>query len=218
MWAWCFVLAMITTSAAQQTKISGSVFDSNGAAVARASVEFESGGSIVRTTTDTAGNFTVLSTEAYGTLSISSPGFTTVRFEVPTATNGPLQIRLEPAGVIERILVRADDERIPSTPTSQFAVSQREINLSGALTIDDVLRQVPGFSLFRRSGGLTANPTSQGVSLRGVGANGASRALVLRDGVPLNSPFSESVTPRTPGTARKRSSNVRKTVALGASL
>ena len=189
MWAWCFVLAMITTSAAQQTKISGSVFDSNGAAVARASVEFESGGRIVRTTTDTAGNFTVLSTEAYGTLSISSPGFTTVRFEVPTATNGPLQIRLEPAGVIERILVRADDERIPSTPTSQFAVSQREINLSGALTIDDVLRQVPGFSLFRRSGALTANPTSQGVSLRGVGANGASRALVLLDGVPLNSPF-----------------------------
>jgi outer membrane receptor protein involved in Fe transport len=36
---------------------------------------------------------------------------------------------------------------------------------------------------------LSANPTSQGVSLRGVGANGASRALVLYDGVPLNSPF-----------------------------
>src|SRR4030095_11511500 len=76
-----------------------------------------------------------------------------------------------------------------STPTSQFAISQKEISQSGALTIDDVLRQAPGFSLFRRSGSLTANPTSQGVSLRGVGANGASRALVLVDGVPLNSPF-----------------------------
>src|SRR4029079_807031 len=72
---------------------------------------------------------------------------------------------------------------------SQFALTQNEISLAGALTLDDVLRQVPGFSLFRRSGGLTANPTSQGVSLRGVGANGASRALVLLDGVPLNSPF-----------------------------
>jgi outer membrane cobalamin receptor len=80
-------------------------------------------------------------------------------------------------------------ERIPSTPISQFALSQNEISLAGALTLDDVLREVPGFSLFRRSGGLTANPTSQGVSLRGVGANGASRALVLLDGVPLNSPF-----------------------------
>jgi len=48
---------------------------------------------------------------------------------------------------------------------------------------------VPGFSLFRRSGSLTANPTTQGASLRGVGANGASRALVMYDDVPLNSPF-----------------------------
>src|SRR4029434_1721815 len=32
-------------------------------------------------------------------------------------------------------------------------------------------------------------PTTQGVSLRGVGASGASRALVLADGIPLNDPF-----------------------------
>jgi outer membrane receptor protein involved in Fe transport len=43
--------------------------------------------------------------------------------------------------------------------------------------------------LFRRSGSRTANPTSQGVSLRGVGASGASRAVVLADGIPLNDPF-----------------------------
>jgi len=47
----------------------------------------------------------------------------------------------------------------------------------------------PGFSLFRRSGSRTANPTSQGVSLRGLGASGASRAVVLADGIPLNDPF-----------------------------
>src|SRR5215217_4904449 len=186
--AWCLVLLTVTSTAAQQ-QISGSVSDSTGAAIARASVEFESGGNVVRTTTDIAGNFTVLSTRRYGTLSISSPGFATARVEVPGPANAPLRIRLEPAGVIERILVTGDDERIPSTPASQFALNQREINLSGALMIDDVLRQVPGFSLFRRSGGLSANPTSQGVSLRGVGANGASRALVLVDGIPLNSPF-----------------------------
>ncbi len=182
------LLLTVTTSTAQQ-QISGRVSDSTGASIARASVEFESGGSIVRTTTDIDGNFTVLSAQTYGILAISSPGFTTVRVEVPASTTGPLQIRLEPAGVIERILVTTNDDRIPATPTSQFTITQREINLSGALTIDDVLRQVPGFSLFRRSGGLSANPTSQGVSLRGVGANGASRALVLLDGMPLNSPF-----------------------------
>lgn len=55
--------------------------------------------------------------------------------------------------------------------------------------MDDRLRLVPGFSLFRRSSSLVANPTTQGVSLRGLGSTGASRTLVLWDGVPLNSPF-----------------------------
>ena len=133
----------------------------------------------------------MLSARPYGTLLISSPGFSTVRLKV-TTTNNPLLIRLYPAVINERIVVSAPnnyDERVPVTSVSQFNVSPHEIASAGALTIDDVLRQVPGFSLFRRSGGLTTNPTAQGVSLRGVGANGASRALVLLDGVPLNSPF-----------------------------
>jgi outer membrane cobalamin receptor len=55
--------------------------------------------------------------------------------------------------------------------------------------VDDLLRQVPSFSLFRRSSSLVTHPTAQGVSLRGVGPSGASRALVLVDGVPVNDPF-----------------------------
>ena len=46
-----------------------------------------------------------------------------------------------------------------------------------------------GFTLFRRSSSLVANPTTQGVSLRGTGSSGASRTLVLWDGIPLNDPF-----------------------------
>jgi outer membrane receptor protein involved in Fe transport len=65
---------------------------------------------------------------------------------------------------------------------------------SPSLTIDDALRTSPSFSLFRRSGSLTANPTAQGVSLRGIGPSGASRSLVLLDGVPLNDPFGGWVT------------------------
>jgi outer membrane receptor protein involved in Fe transport len=55
--------------------------------------------------------------------------------------------------------------------------------------LDEALRAVPGFGLFRRSGSRTANPTAQGVSLRGIGPNGAGRTLVLVDGVPVNDPF-----------------------------
>ena len=186
----CWIVVLVGAAPAQQplVKISGVVSDSNGSAIANASVEFASNGKTIRIATDASGSFTLLSAQPYGTLSVSSPGFSTIKFEV-TAESEPLRIRLEPAAVIERILVTDNAERIPSTPVSQFTLNQNEIALAGALTLDDVLRQVPGFSLFRRSGSLTANPTSQGVSLRGVGANGASRALVLLDGVPLNSPF-----------------------------
>jgi outer membrane receptor protein involved in Fe transport len=58
-----------------------------------------------------------------------------------------------------------------------------------SLTVDDALRGSADFSLFRRNDSMTANPTSQGVSLRGLGPSGASRSLVLLDGVPLNDPF-----------------------------
>jgi outer membrane receptor protein involved in Fe transport len=58
-----------------------------------------------------------------------------------------------------------------------------------AATLDAALRSVPGFGLFRRSDSFSANPTAQGVSLRGLGPSGASRSLLLLDGVPLNDPF-----------------------------
>lgn len=68
-------------------------------------------------------------------------------------------------------------------------VTRRALQTTASPAIDDALRQVPGFTLFRRTGSRASNPTSQGVSLRGIGASGASRALVLDDGIPLNDPF-----------------------------
>ncbi|MBI3666588.1 MAG: TonB-dependent receptor plug domain-containing protein, partial [Acidobacteria bacterium] len=57
------------------------------------------------------------------------------------------------------------------------------------INLDDRLRDVPGFTLFRRTSSLVANPGTQGVSLRGLGPSGASRTLVLLDGIPVNDPF-----------------------------
>src|SRR5437868_11466378 len=46
-----------------------------------------------------------------------------------------------------------------------------------------VVRPLPAHS------SLVADPSSQGVTLRGLGPSGVSRALVLEDGVPLNDGF-----------------------------
>ena len=187
----CVLVAGVMASAQQsQTQITGVVSDSTGASIAQASVEFETSDGTARTRTNDRGEFVLLSKTALGMLIVEAAGFSPARVKLDgTRSNEPLRVRLEPTPLIERIVVTADTERIPATPTSEYAVGRRELALSGSLTIDDVLRQAPGFNLFRRSGSLTANPTSQGVSLRGVGANGASRALVMYDGVPLNSPF-----------------------------
>jgi hypothetical protein len=48
-------------------------------------------------------------------------------------------------------------------PNSQYEISSREIEVSGSLTLGEVLQQAPGFSTFRRSSSLIANPTPQGV-------------------------------------------------------
>ncbi|HEX7150664.1 MAG TPA: TonB-dependent receptor [Thermoanaerobaculia bacterium] len=91
----------------------------------------------------------------------------------------------------ETITVTAtrSETRVADTPASVVVLSAEDLAATAAVTTDDALRQVPGFSLFRRSGSRVANPTAQGVSLRGIGASGASRALVLDDGIPLNDPF-----------------------------
>lgn len=81
-------------------------------------------------------------------------------------------------------------ERIQTeTPATVQVLDSRELHATPGITLDERLRQIPGFSLFRRASSVTAHPTTQGVSLRGVGSNGASRTLVLWDGIPLNDPY-----------------------------
>ena len=75
------------------------------------------------------------------------------------------------------------------SPAAITTLNKLDIAKAPGVNIDDRLRLVPGFTLFRRNSSLVANPTTQGVSLRGVGSTGASRTLVLWDGVPVNDPF-----------------------------
>ncbi|MDE3138170.1 MAG: TonB-dependent receptor, partial [Acidobacteriota bacterium] len=98
---------------------------------------------------------------------------------------------LAPATQTRQIVVTATRTPTPisETPLGETRITSTELANIPALSLDGALRQVPGFSLFRRTDSRVANPTIQGVTLRGLAASGASRALVLEDGFPLNDPF-----------------------------
>jgi outer membrane receptor protein involved in Fe transport len=180
------------------TRIEGVVLDQNDAAVSRALVVIYGPAFNSQTTTDDNGHFHFDSPpSAILTLTVTAKGFArlerkldaTVGRATEDFTN--LRIVLAPASVSELVTVSATrtETRIGETAASVVVLDREDMKTTAALTLDDTLRQVPGFSLFRRSGSRTANPTTMGVSLRGLGASGASRAVVLADGIPLNDPF-----------------------------
>jgi outer membrane receptor protein involved in Fe transport len=107
--------------------------------------------------------------------------------DAPTPTPTPIST----AEGLNEIVVTATRAPRPlrDLPTPVTVLPAAELARSPGKTADEVLRAVPSFGLFRRSSSLAADPSSQGVNLRGVGPSGVSRSLVLLDGVPANDPF-----------------------------
>ena len=68
-------------------------------------------------------------------------------------------------------------------------ISREKLTSSASGRIEDVLSSVAGFQQFRRSDSRSSNPSAQGVTLRAIGGNATSRALVLLDGVPMADPM-----------------------------
>jgi outer membrane receptor protein involved in Fe transport len=95
------------------------------------------------------------------------------------------QTALEPVRTSITVVESVEAE----TPASLTVGTHTDIRQVPGVNMDDRLRVIPGFSLFRRSSSLVAHPTTQGVSLRGIGPTGASRTLVRYDGIPMNDPF-----------------------------
>src|SRR4030095_9895076 len=110
--------------------------------------------------------------------------------ESVTASN-EVSVVLKIATLFETVTVTPtrSEKALGDVPVSANIIEKETIRQSPAVVSDDVLRQVPTFSLFRRTSSLSAHPTTQGVSLRGIGPSGVSRTLVLLDGVPFNDPF-----------------------------
>src|SRR4051812_33233 len=68
-------------------------------------------------------------------------------------------------------------------------IDGRQIDQSPTHELDQLLKDVPGVQLFRRSDARSGHPTSQGITLRALGGNASSRALLVLDGVPQTDPF-----------------------------
>jgi outer membrane receptor protein involved in Fe transport len=178
-------------------RVRGLVVDTTGAPVRRAEVSLSIGAEVVRRVmTGDDGRFAFEDVRASGgSVAASAEGFArreeSWTLSAPGAEATEVLLVLTPEGLAEQVTVTATrtDTKLGETAASLRVISRETLETTAAQTLDDALRQVPGFQLFRRTGSRAANPTAQGVSLRGVGASGASRALVLADGVPLNDPF-----------------------------
>ena len=175
--------------------VKGTVVDPRGRPVSGAAVSLRPDGE--NAVTDGLGRFS---------LSISAPATARTRSvyveassfapsSLPIALHGsatrPLRVVLALAADQQSVLVTAYRTPLAAdeSPASTRTLTRARLRASAGTTLDDKLRQVPGFELFRRSSSLVANPTSQGLSLRGLGSTAASRTLVVSDEVPLNDPF-----------------------------
>ena len=181
------MLGVTPVIASSSPTVSGVVRDASGLPVAGAQVS-ASGDRACRTTTRAEGTFELSCAQPGDRLTVEADG---LRPAVVTAADGPTRIRLDPAAFTEAVVVTATrgDARTTSPAAPVSMLSSTDLALVPPAPLDDALKSVPGFSLFRRTTSRSGNPTTQGAGLRGLSASGASRALVLADGEPLNDPF-----------------------------
>jgi outer membrane receptor protein involved in Fe transport len=126
------------------------------------------------------------------------------------AQDAPGAEAAEETGEVAREIVVTGRGLEPALSTGIYAtttIEREAIVASGLGRIEDVLRNVAGFQQFRRSDSRSSNPSAQGVTLRALGGNATSRALVLLDGVPIADPFFgyiplSAIAPETLGTIR----------------
>jgi len=174
----------------ETTAVSGIVVDLTGAAVAGARIRATPDqGRAVDARSGPDGSFILPNAPLPLTLVVSSAGFADSSVTIDTPQTA-LKVVLHPRGISESLTVSVDPLHLRvATPASATVLDAEALSSAAALGLDDQLRSIPGFSLFRRSSSRVANPTTQGVTLRGMSASGASRTIVLADGIPLNDPF-----------------------------
>jgi len=188
------MIALILVAALAQAPdtLSGVVKDASGAPMQGAVVTATAGTARDTTTSAADGSWSIHVPGGSETIAlrVDAQGFATERRDVTRPAAGSIVVELRPQAIAEQVTVTGE-----SAPTrlavdsSVTSIDRSTIAETPAMRLDDQLKSVPGFSLFRRTTSAVANPTTQGVTLRGLSASGASRTLVVADDVPLNDPF-----------------------------
>jgi outer membrane receptor protein involved in Fe transport len=193
------ILSSSPSLSQQPLRLVGSVQDSRGDAINGAGIVAKSpDGRAFTTATDDTGRYRIDLPASSGNYSVTATasGFKSQTKPINIDAGSGSQevivnwsLEVEALPEVMTVTPARVERRLDEVASSVVVLGSESVNQVAAQAIDDVLRQVPGFSNFRRSSSLVANPTTQGVSLRGVGASGASRTLVLSDGLPLNDAF-----------------------------
>jgi outer membrane receptor protein involved in Fe transport len=202
------ILLAVSLPAAAQTSsavtLGGVVRLPDGAPAPDVLVVVEHGGGTASVTTNAGGEFSVSGVMLPAIVEVVAPGVGTLR---RTVTASPVDLTLSPPTVRESVVVTAASASFRERPlhdpiTGLLSLPAAYLDTVPSVTLDEAIRVVSGFSLFRRSTARASNPTTHGVTMRGLSASGASRGLVLLDGVPLHEGFGGWVTwTRLPGTA-----------------
>ena len=175
--------------------LSGTIRSADGKPVSGATVIVYQGREIRTATSDASGGYSFADVALPTTVEVSARGFAP---EVRSVEQSPADFTLTPASVRESIIVLGSTSAAASNwrdaDTGQTTLSREDLERQPAVTPDESLRVISGFSLFRRSTARASNPTTHGVTMRGLSASGASRGLILLDGIPLNEGFGGWVT------------------------
>jgi outer membrane receptor protein involved in Fe transport len=173
----------VTLAATASAQVRGTVRRADGKPIVSATITDVDGHRLGASSVD--GTFTVDNPPAQ--IEVSAPHYVTA---VITITKGEsLNVVLRQP--LETVTVTAYRSPLGSSdsPASTRVLNQQQLQQAAVPALDGKLREVPGFELFRRSSSLVANPTTEGVSLRGLGSTAASRSLVVLDDIPLNDAF-----------------------------
>jgi outer membrane receptor protein involved in Fe transport len=138
---------------------------------------------------DASGCVAVQVDSAKVVIEVSHEGFRTAAESVGERAEVDLVLHVAAASTVVEVTAARTPLALDATASSVRTMSSQQLQEAPGFMLDDRLRQVAGFQLFRRTGSWVANPTTQGTSLRGLGSTAASRTLVLSDQVPLNDPF-----------------------------